>query len=287
MFIINHYLKLISHFIILILLFNTTINGVFGKLIELNDRNLDKIVKDDDRWMLQFYTENCKLCSSFRENLEKLSEVPEKEYGTVIKFGLVNADENPHLASRFMVTRNPHYFFIDKKNVHSFTINQTYDYLYEFLKYHRWKLYPKKEGYADPFSKIAYLFGYFNVIGYLLQKYVFVYIPAKIFYSIVIITLISSMLYYAVRKHREFEEYMDKFESSVEEKYYNQCMKYGYDPLALLEEMDKQLKKKKESKNENSKKEITENDNKKIQQMDEEETKEFMSVKGKYEKKND
>jgi len=44
MFKIYHYLKLISYFMILTLLFNATINGVFGKLIELNDRNLDKIV---------------------------------------------------------------------------------------------------------------------------------------------------------------------------------------------------------------------------------------------------
>jgi len=96
------------------------------------------------------------------------------------------------------------------------------------------------------------------------------------------------MIYYAIRKHREFEKYMDEFESSVEEKYYNQCMKYGYDPLALIEEMDKQLKKKKEEKSKNSKKEITENDdNKKIQEMNEEETEEFKSIKGKYEKKND
>jgi len=40
------------------------------------------------------------------------------------------------------------------KKVHSFTINQTYDYVFEFLKYHRWKLYPKKESYTDPFSKV-------------------------------------------------------------------------------------------------------------------------------------
>jgi len=44
--------------------------------------------------LIYSYTEDCKICTSFRENLEKLSELPESEFGTVINFGLVNANSN-------------------------------------------------------------------------------------------------------------------------------------------------------------------------------------------------
>eukprot|EP00833_Pecoramyces_ruminatium_P008892 jgi/Orpsp1_1/1182924/evm.model.c7180000083176.1 len=270
---IHQKLKFILKLIVLFLLFNNIINGASGKLIELNDRNLDKIIKDNDRWVLQFYTKNCKLCFSFRPNLEKLSELPDSEYGTKINFGIVNADDNPHLVSRFMASRNPQYFFIDKKRVYTFTVIQTYSYFQEFLKYHRWKLFPVKEGHSDPFSYVAYFFGYFNVVGFLLKKHVFIYIPAKIFYSIIGLSMFSLLIWYAYRKHREFEEYIDNFEKNVEERYYNQCLKHGYDPFAMIEEMERQLKDKE--------------DYKKIQKMEEKEIKEFLSIKGKLQKKND
>jgi len=44
MFKIHHLLKVISLYVILVTLLNSTINGVFGKLIELTDKNLDELV---------------------------------------------------------------------------------------------------------------------------------------------------------------------------------------------------------------------------------------------------
>ncbi|KAG4085533.1 hypothetical protein H8356DRAFT_1739783 [Neocallimastix lanati (nom. inval.)] len=248
MFKIHHLLKVISLYVILVTLLNSTINGVFGKLIELTDKNLDELVKDDDKWLLQFYTEDCKICTSFRENLEKLSELPESEFGTVINFGLVNANKNPHLVSRFSTNRNPQYYFIDKKTVYTFSVIQTYEFFHEFLKYHRWMYFPKKKGRSDPFSNFASFTGYFNYVGYFLKNYVFIYIPAQVFYSIIVMTFISILAYYSYRKHLEFEKYINEFEKNMEQKLNDHCLKYGYDPFAIIEEMDKKLKEKEETK---------------------------------------
>jgi len=42
------------------------------------------------------------------------------------------------------------FFFL----VHSFTAVQTYQYMYDFFKYKRWKLFPIREGSSDPFSNM-------------------------------------------------------------------------------------------------------------------------------------
>jgi len=242
------HIRSISQFVIAFLLIFTSIHVSSGSLVELNDRNFDKTVKKDDRWVIQFYKNDCRLCEKFKAHLQKLSDLPENEFGVVIKYGLINSEENPHLASRFLVTRSPQYYFIDKRTVHSFTLTQTYDYLYEFLKYRRWKLFPPRTGASNPFSTVSYLYGYFNVIGYIFQNYVFIYIPAKIFYSVVAVLFFTFIFTYAYRKHREFEEYINKFEKEVQEKYYAQCQKHGYDPFALIEEMEEKMKEKEKQK---------------------------------------
>ncbi|ORX51844.1 hypothetical protein BCR36DRAFT_38831 [Piromyces finnis] len=151
---ILHQLKSISQFILLFSLIFTSIHGTRGLIAELNDRNFDKTIKDDDRWVIQFYSKECKLCEKFRPHLEKLADLPEKEFGFLLKFGVVDINENPHLVSRFLATRVPQYYVIDKKRVYSFTAVQTYQYMFEFLKYRRWKLFPLREGLSDPFSKM-------------------------------------------------------------------------------------------------------------------------------------
>jgi len=191
-----------------------------------------------------------------------------------------------------MASRNPQYFFIDKKRVHTFTVVQTYSYFQEFLKYHRWKLFPVKKGHSDPFSNISYFFGYFSVLGFLLKKHVFVIIPAKLFYSIIGLLMFSLLAYYTYRKHCEFEKYINEFEKNVEEKYYNQCLKHGYDPFALIEEMEEQLKEKERLKklkktDEKEETKLIKKETKKIEKMTEKEISEYLSTKGKFEKKND
>jgi len=279
------HIKSITQFGLVFLLILAFINVSSGLLVELNDKNFDETVKDDDRWVLQFYKDECKLCERFHPHLRKLSDLPESEFGVLIKFGLINIENNPHLVSRFMATRTPQYFFIDKKRAHSFTIMQTYDYLYEFLKYRRWKLFPPRKGFSDPFSKMSKIYGYFNVIGYLLQKYVFVIIPASVFYSIIAVLFFSLIFAYGYRKHREFEEYINKFEREVQEKYYAQCQKHGYDPFALIEEMEEKMRDKKEKKKLEKAIEKDEKEELKLLKMNKTEAQEYHSKKGTFEKK--
>jgi len=93
----------------------------------------------------------------------------------------------------------------------------------------------------------------------------------------VISSFFALIIFYAYHKHREFEKYISTFEKDIEEKYYNQCQKYGYDPFELIEEMDKKLKEKEEQKKKQ----------KKLKKMDQQELEEFNSIKGRIEKKND
>ena len=98
---------------------------------------------------------------------------------------------------------------------------------------------------------------------------------------------------YAYRKHREFEEYISKFEKDVQEKYYAQCQKHGYDPFALIEEMEEKLKEKEERKKlertieKEEKEEKKEKEELKLLKMNKMEAQEYHSKKGTFEKKND
>lgn len=237
-------IKLISLFVILTLLICSSFNGVYGEIVELTDKNFDKMVKKDERWFIVFYRKESKLYGNFEPTILKLSEVPESEMGFELKYGRIEYDENPHLVSRFIANQIPQYFISDLRRVYSFTITQNYDYVFEFLKYRRWKLFPVKEGASDPFSYMAYFYGYFNIIGFLLKKNVFIYIPPKIFYSTIIGIFFSAILRFAYRKHREVQDYINKFERDIEEKYYERCEKHGYDPFKLIEEMEKKIKRK-------------------------------------------
>jgi len=61
-------------------------------------------------------------------------------------------------------------------------------------------------------------------------------------------TFISILAYYSYRKHLEFEKYINEFEKNMEQKLNDHCLKYGYDPFAIIEEMDKKSKEKEETK---------------------------------------
>jgi len=128
---------------------------------------------------------------------------------------------------------------------------------------------------------------FFFLLSLIYYNYINDIYRAKIFYSVVAVLFFTFIFTYAYRKHREFEEYINKFEKEVQEKYYAQCQKHGYDPFALIEEMEEKMKEKEKQKKLEKKIEKEEEEEFKLLKLSKKEAQEYYSIKGSYEKKND
>jgi len=168
-----------------------------AEVIKFNDLNFDKEIAEG-QWMIYFYADWCGHCNRFAPVFEDV-EAEAREKNLNIKFGKINIEENPQLASRFYITSLPTLFHIQDKQVRKFSIERTKENLIKFIENREWQVIKPRGYLASPFSVIGRWVGYASVIGAFITsfaKWIQQYINLWVLLGILTVVLFTCTYYF-------------------------------------------------------------------------------------------
>lgn len=110
-------------------------NSIVNEVIELNDSNIDSIIKDGNynRWLILLYLETCYHCKRARQTLNDILESGDYPVINNIKFAQIEVQKNTKSNIRFNISKVPQFILVENNTMYELELYHSEKNLLNFI----------------------------------------------------------------------------------------------------------------------------------------------------------